>query len=471
MGYNSNSSSIANSYTTASVTGSNCVGGLVGWNDSSSITTSYATGSELGTYSVGGLVGWNNFGNITTSYATGSVSGSSYVGGLVGSNDSSSIANSYATGSVSGSSYVGGLVGWNQSSSITNSYATGDVSGWTVLGGFVGFNYNSSSITNSYATGNVSGSSNVGGLIGVDDTTNTLTNNWWYNNLSNGIGNNVSNTSVGQWQEAGSVSDFFNPSFAVYTANTPYWDFANTWVALGNTYPLLSSSFDVWSGSGNWSNAANWSKDAVPTSTTNVLFNNTSISNSAIDAFGGDIANLIITSGYTGSITQNSDLTISGNYTQSGGTFNQNANLSIGGSYTHAGGAFNAGSAPVTFTGAGTITSGGGSFNDITIDATGTYTLADALIANNNLNIQAGTLDAYGSNISVGGNWDNSGGTFTDSVGTGTVALTGSGTITSGGSPFNNLNISASGTYTVTDGITTTGNFIKQAGTFLSLIQ
>ena len=237
VAYSTNSSSITNSYATASVTGSNCVGGLVGWNDSSSIANSYATGSELGTYSVGGLVGWNNSSSITTSYATGSVSGSSYVGGLVGSNDSSSIANSYATGSVSGSSYVGGLVGWNQSSSITNSYATGDVSGGGELGGLVGYN-SGSSITNSYATGNVSGSSNVGGLIGVDDTTSTLTNNWWYNNLSNGIGNYGPNTSVGQWQEAGGASDFFNPNFAVYIGATP-WDFVNTWNSYSSSYPHL----------------------------------------------------------------------------------------------------------------------------------------------------------------------------------------------------------------------------------------
>ena len=83
--------------------------------------------------------------------------------------------------------------------------------GVVYVGGLVGYNTTSSSITNSYATGSVSGSSNVGGLIGYDDGTNTLTNNWWYNSLSNGIGNNASNISVGHWQEAGSASDFFNP--------------------------------------------------------------------------------------------------------------------------------------------------------------------------------------------------------------------------------------------------------------------
>ena len=127
---------------------------------------------------------------------------------------------------------VGGFVGYNPSSSIDNSYATGSVSGSSDVGGLVGDNVNSSSIANSYATGSVSGSSNVGGLIGYDYGTNTLTNNWWYNSLSNGIGNNASNISVGHWQEAGSASDFFNTSNPVYTGSTP-WDFTNTWLAHG----------------------------------------------------------------------------------------------------------------------------------------------------------------------------------------------------------------------------------------------
>ncbi len=245
-------SSIDNSYATGSVSGSNSVGGLVGSNYNSSIGNSYATGSVSGSGNVGGLVGSNYNSSIDNSYATGSVRGSAYivsgsgnVGGLVGANVSSSISNSYATGSVSGSNSVGGLVGYNTSSSIDNSYATGSVSGdGTNVGGLVGYNRSSSSIDNSYATGSVSGNSNVGGLIGYDDGSNPLTNNWWYNSLSQGIGNNASNTSVGYWQEAGSASDFFNSSQAVYNGTNP-WDISSTtghiWAMSGDddAYPLL----------------------------------------------------------------------------------------------------------------------------------------------------------------------------------------------------------------------------------------
>ena len=424
VGYN-NSSSIDNSYATGSVSGSDgLVGGLVGYNNSSSIANSYATGSVNSSSNyVGGLVGSNlNSSSITNSYATGSISASSDVGGLIGINAlSSNIANSYATGSVSGSSSVGGLVGGNyRSSSIDNSYATGNVSGsGSSVGGLVGTNGLGNNVTNSYATGSVTGNSNVGGFIGNDDGTNTLTNNWWYNSLSQGIGNNASNISVGHWQEAGSASDFFNPSQAVYTGTGP-WDFTNTWVAPGDTYPLLAFSVDIWTGSGNWSNPANWSKDAVPTD--NVLFNATSINDSTIDAFGGDIGSLVITSGYTGSITQNSALTLSGSYFQDGGTFNQNNNLSIAGSYANTDGIFNAGSQPVTFTGSGTITSGSTLFNNLNVSATGTYTLTDGITTTGNFTQTSGIFiaDPTQTTFSIGGSFSLQGGEFNRFTGSGT---------------------------------------------------
>ncbi len=207
----------------------------------------------------------------------------------------------------------------------------------------------SNGIDNSFATGNVSGGSNVGGLIGYYVGTSTLTNNWWYNSLSNGIGNNGFNISVGHWQEATSASDFFNTAQAVYNGSGP-WDFTNVWVAPGAMYPDLIFSYNIWSGSGNWSDAANWSKDVVPTATSKVLFNGTSLDDSTINSFGGSIAKLVITSGYTGSIAQNSNLSVLGDYVQAGGTFVSNlANtFTVDNSFSLSGGTFN------RFTGLGT---------------------------------------------------------------------------------------------------------------------
>ena len=53
------------------------------------------------------------FGSIlTNSYHSGSVTGSNYVGGLVGYKQYGSISNSYAIGSVAGTQYIGGLLGY-----------------------------------------------------------------------------------------------------------------------------------------------------------------------------------------------------------------------------------------------------------------------------------------------------------------------------------------------------------------------
>ena len=186
----------------------------------------------------------------------------------------------------------------------------------------------------------------------------------------------------------------------------------------------LLFSYNIWSGSGNWSDAANWSKDIVPTAISKVLFNATSLDDSTIDAFGGNIGSLVITSGYTGSIAQNNDLTLSGSYVQTGGTFNQNANLSIGGSYINAGGAFNAGTQPVTFTGSGTITSSSTVFNNLNVNATGTYTVTDGITTTGNFTQTSGIFiaDPTETTFSVGGSFSLQGGKFNRFTGSGTGA-------------------------------------------------
>ena len=176
-----NSHSISGSYVSnSSVTGTSSVGGLVGSN-SGSIYNSYVNGGSVtgiacvgdcsGSQDVGGLVGYNSYGSINNSYVIGaSVTGRRFVGGLVGDNDSGIINNSYVSGgTVTGTgSNVGGLVGYN-SGSIFNSYVDGgSVSGSRMVGGLVGSNYGN--ISNSYVSGGtVRGSSfDIGGLVGYN---------------------------------------------------------------------------------------------------------------------------------------------------------------------------------------------------------------------------------------------------------------------------------------------------------------
>ena len=226
-------STISNSYSTGSVSGTWCIGGLVGSQTSdSTINNSYSTGSVSGYGIVGGLVGGQSGSTISNSYSTGSVSGALFVGGLVGARSSSTINNSYSTGIVSGDNYVGGLVGWNRNNStISNSYSTGNVNGDYYVGGLVGVQ-DTSTITNSYSTGSVSGNSNVGGLAGsqVDSTT---YNSYWNTDTSG------QTTSYGG--EGRTTAEMTYP----YADNTYVgWDFIEIWAPdenydFNDGYPYL----------------------------------------------------------------------------------------------------------------------------------------------------------------------------------------------------------------------------------------
>ncbi|HPC93862.1 MAG TPA: GLUG motif-containing protein [Sedimentisphaerales bacterium] len=171
--------SIANCYSNGSISGDDCVGGLVGSHSfGGGITNCHSSATVNGSSYVGGLVGYN-YGGIVTSNSSGSVAGTWCVGGLVGRNGtgwsamgghgkpSGEIAESYSTASVSGETSVGGLVGYNAYGSTTSCYSTGYVRGDESVGGLVGFNKDI--VANCYSIGLVSGTDSVGGLVGGND--------------------------------------------------------------------------------------------------------------------------------------------------------------------------------------------------------------------------------------------------------------------------------------------------------------
>ncbi len=140
--------------TNAAITGRNDVGGLAGFNDGI-IGNAYSTGSVSGTTNVGGLVGYANSSTIAKSYSTASVGstsssgGGTVAGGLAGVMNGGTITNSYAIGAVTATDWQhnsaigGGLVGWVfGGGTVANSYATGLIScsssGMILCGGLVG---------------------------------------------------------------------------------------------------------------------------------------------------------------------------------------------------------------------------------------------------------------------------------------------------------------------------------------------
>ena len=164
----------------------------------------------------GGVVGYS-WGTIENCSVSGSVSGTNCVGGVVGSQKAGSIIGCSSSAIVKGTRYVGGVAGekWG---TITACYATGyvtleidsqrDLSG----GGVVGLN-GGSTVLACYATGNVNskgsntGNVHIGGLFGDNYTVVTAC--YWKNNQEQGIGysNKVTEAtkvdgSVVTWQKA-----------------------------------------------------------------------------------------------------------------------------------------------------------------------------------------------------------------------------------------------------------------------------
>ena len=164
----------------------------------------------------GGVAGFS-WGTIENCSVSGSVSGTKCVGGVVGAQKAGSITGCSSSATVKGTVDVGGVAGekWG---SMTACYATGNVtleidspknlSG----GGLVGFN-GGSSVLACYATGNVTstgsstGNVHIGGFLGDNYTTVTAC--YWKNNHEQGIGYNnkvteatkVDGTNV-TWQKA-----------------------------------------------------------------------------------------------------------------------------------------------------------------------------------------------------------------------------------------------------------------------------
>jgi hypothetical protein len=131
---------VSDSYSSGTVTGKKFnVGGLVGSNTKSTVKV--------------GNNEWNAPGIVSNSYSNASVSGGDVVGGLVGSNWHGTVSSSYSTGSVIGCRYVGGLVGTGDAGlgdtgNVSDSYSTGSVTGQDGVGGLAGFGLGSNSYYN-----------------------------------------------------------------------------------------------------------------------------------------------------------------------------------------------------------------------------------------------------------------------------------------------------------------------------------
>ena len=229
-----NSGHIAESTSSATVTGNNSVGGITGFAfDDSILMECVFSGDVTGNMYVGGLVGFARLTDVDDSYVTGEVSGSKHVGGALGRSWNSHLKGCFATGDILGlDDDTGGLVGeLISNSSIEDCFARGNVSGNNNVGGLVGL-MTASSITNAYATGSVSAYETSGGLVGLHNSGDVV-NSYWDTETSD-----QDSSAAG---EGRTTEEMTHP----YADNTyENWDFDDIWNAdeahdANDGYPYL----------------------------------------------------------------------------------------------------------------------------------------------------------------------------------------------------------------------------------------
>jgi hypothetical protein len=167
---------------TATVCGANRVGGLLGHAYWGLIERCSAAGQvtadsvESECWAAGGLIGEHQNGTVADCYAHCSVKSQRGAGGLIGQNGTASVYRCWADGVVSGGQDVGGLMGRNDGGTITDCYCLTDTCGGVFVGGLVGQNgpscdcivHEDGLIERCYAAGPVSGTSDLGGLVAVN---------------------------------------------------------------------------------------------------------------------------------------------------------------------------------------------------------------------------------------------------------------------------------------------------------------
>ncbi len=243
----------------------------------------------------------------------------------------------------------------------------------------------------------------------------------------------------------------------------------------------------TWDGGGgadtNWNTATNWSGDAVPGTSDIATFDATSTNNVTINV-NISVAGIDINTGYTGTITQSSGITVTvgtSKYDQADGTFTGSAAaITLNGTFTLSGGTFTATSGTlsvgVTDGGANTFFSiSGGTFNHNsgtvvlkgyffdTIDVVTSLTL-------NNVTFQeigggSGVVIASGDTIIVLGTLTHTSGVIN---GTGTIEARGNITIAStaeGGNGTISFLVADDQTITGTGGLTAGLSINKSSGT------
>ena len=154
----------------ASVSGTERVGGIVGYAEESAIRNVSFSGEVHGDnskFTVGGIAGTLAQSTLENAYNEGTVEGNKTVGGIVGYvSNHSTVQNVRNAGKVLGNAeFLGGIAGTLYESTLENAYNEGTVEGKKIVGGIAGA-LDNSTLQNAWNTGAVTGNGNVGGIAG-----------------------------------------------------------------------------------------------------------------------------------------------------------------------------------------------------------------------------------------------------------------------------------------------------------------
>ncbi|MEN6473902.1 MAG: hypothetical protein ABFD81_07815 [Syntrophaceae bacterium] len=275
-------------------------------------------------------------------------------------------------------------------------------------------------------------------------------------NSSTSTANTLTLASVGQvagtWGGSGSSAT---------NKNSTYFGSTTSGILSVATTPCTAGT---WLGavSTNWNTAGNWCNSTVPTSSTDVTIPSGTTYAPHIGSAGGECNNITINSGATLTMDGAYGLTVSGNWTNNGGTFTPSTST-------------------VTFGGASQTIGGSGSTTFYNVSTSGSATISTGIATtiSGNLSIGDGTtFTAAGYALSVTGTTTVGGGTngsLVISSATGAKLFTGLVTIAAGGTWNNSGNsaiefrggITNNGTCTAGSGIQSfTTNSQALSGTF-----
>ncbi len=351
--YNYNSAPTMTNVTFSSNSAATNGGGLYNYDSDPTLSNVTFSGNSAG-HNGGGLYNNSSSPTVTNVTFSGNSTGQNG-GGLYNYYSDPTLTN--ATFSGNSADKGGGLHNYNSSPALTNVTFSSNSATNNGGGGMYSNSFDSSDpvLTNTIIANSASGGDCVG-PVNPASSHNIIRDSAHACGLTNGSNGNI----IGSDPSLGALTDFGGPGKQVFpllssspaknagtNAGCPTTDQRGAPRPSGGVCDIGAYERDglTWDGGGtdnNWSTALNWTGDMVPGPDNDVYFNSTSTKDSVIDAgFGGAVANIDISAGYTGVITFGRSLAVSGDYSQDGGTVVADPAhaFTVDGAFSHTGGA------------------------------------------------------------------------------------------------------------------------------------